>query len=195
MNKIKILDLTLIVVTVTFADPAFSKQPNFLFLLSDDQAWNGLSCAMHPDFAGSESYVIETPNIARLAAEGMRFSAGYSPASVCSPTRISLQTGKSPAACHWTRAAPSLTAEDGFKLVPPVSRKAAFMEGIRRATRPFLSRCPTTLCITLRRAWQEATGAPRPSERNLAFDPSAPTKKGREQRGKKNGFESTGLGR
>lgn len=98
-------------------------KPNFLLLLSDDQAWNGLSCQMHPDLPDSRSRFIETPNIARLASEGLRFSAGYSPASVCSPTRISLQTGKSPAQCQWTKAAPVMTAADGFRLVPPLSRK------------------------------------------------------------------------
>jgi arylsulfatase A-like enzyme len=53
----------------------------------------------------------------------MRFSAAYSPAPVCSPTRISLQTGKSPAQSHWTKAAPSVTAADGLKLIPPQSRR------------------------------------------------------------------------
>lgn len=99
-------------------------RPNFLFLLSDDQAWTGLSCRMHPDMPESKSRVIETPNIARLASEGMRFSAAYSPASVCAPTRISLQTGKSPARCHWTKAAGSMTAEDGFPLIPPRNRRS-----------------------------------------------------------------------
>lgn len=100
------------------------QKPNFLFLLSDDQSWNGLSCQMHPQMAESKSRVIETPNIARLASEGMRFSAGYSPASVCSPTRISLQTGKSPAQCQWTKAAASMTEEDGFMLIPPRNRRS-----------------------------------------------------------------------
>ena len=99
-------------------------QPNFLFLLSDDQAWNGLSCRMHPDMPESKNRFVETPNIARLASEGMRFSAAYSPASVCAPTRISLQTGKSPAQCHWTKASASMTAEDGFKLIPPRNHRS-----------------------------------------------------------------------
>ncbi|MCB1230956.1 MAG: sulfatase [Verrucomicrobiae bacterium] len=119
--------LTLFAVLATILLPLKSEcadQPNFLFLLSDDQAWNGLSCRMHPDMPESGSRIIETPNIARLAGEGMRFSAGYSPASVCAPTRISLQTGKSPAQCHWTKASGSLTAEDGFPLVPPQNRRS-----------------------------------------------------------------------
>jgi arylsulfatase A len=64
--------------------------PNILFMLSDDQAWSGLSCQMHPDMPDSKSSIVQTPNIARLAEQGMRFSAAYAPAPVCSPTRISL---------------------------------------------------------------------------------------------------------
>ena len=91
-------------------------QPNIVFMLSDDQGWGGLSVAMHPDHPGAKGAIFQTPNIERLASQGMRFSSGYAPASVCSPTRISLQTGRSPASLHWTKAAP---AEEGHKLIEP----------------------------------------------------------------------------
>lgn len=91
-------------------------RPNIVFMLSDDQAWNGLSVPMHPTVAESKGDIFHTPNLERLAAQGMRFSAAYAPAPVCSPTRISLQTGRSPAALHWTKAAP---AEDGRRLTEP----------------------------------------------------------------------------
>jgi arylsulfatase A len=90
--------------------------PNIVFMLSDDQSWNGLSVPMHPTVAGSKGDIFHTPNLEQLAAQGMRFSAAYSPASVCSPTRISRQMGKSPAALHWTKAA---SAEEGRKLMEP----------------------------------------------------------------------------
>ena len=93
-----------------------SERPNIVFMMSDDQAWNGLSVPMHPDLEWSKSSVVETPNLEKLAAQGMRFSAAYAPASVCSPTRISLQTGKSAAAMHWTKAA---RAETGHKMIEP----------------------------------------------------------------------------
>jgi arylsulfatase A-like enzyme len=93
-----------------------AERPNIVFMLSDDQAWNGLSVTMHPNVAGSKGDIFHTPNLEKLAAQGMRFSAGYAPASVCSPTRISLMTGKSPAALHWTKAAPP---EAGHKLIEP----------------------------------------------------------------------------
>ena len=93
-----------------------AERPNIVFMMSDDQAWNGLSVAMHPNIEWSKSSVVETPNLERLAAQGMRFSAAYAPASVCSPTRISLQTGKSPAALHWTKAA---GPESGHRMIEP----------------------------------------------------------------------------
>ena len=93
-----------------------AERPNIVFMMSDDQAWNGLSVAMHPELAWSKSPVVETPNLEKLASQGMRFSAAYAPASVCSPTRISLQTGKSPAAMHWTKAAPAVP---GQRMIEP----------------------------------------------------------------------------
>lgn len=98
-----------------------AEPPNIVFMLADDQGWSGLSAAMHPDVAGAKSEIHHTPNLQRLAVQGMRFSAGYAPASVCSPTRISLMTGKSPAALHWTKAAPP---ENGRKLLEPRNIKS-----------------------------------------------------------------------
>jgi len=91
-------------------------RPNIVLMLADDQGWNGLSVAMHPDAAGARSDLIQTPRLERLAAQGMRFSNAYAPAPVCSPTRISLQTGKCPARLHWTKAAPP---ESGHRLIEP----------------------------------------------------------------------------
>jgi arylsulfatase A-like enzyme len=102
-------------------------RPNILFLLSDDQAWAGLSCQMHPDMPESKHPYVETPHIAKLASEGIRFSAAYSPAPVCSPTRISLQTGRNPAALRWTKAAPP---EFGHRLIEGASRKSILDEEV-----------------------------------------------------------------
>ena len=96
------------------------KQPNFIFMVSDDQGWDGLSVQMHDAVAGSKSDFYQTPNIEKLAQQGMRFSAAYSPAPVCAPTRCSLQTGKSPAKNHWTTVAPLQGAAENHKLVPPI---------------------------------------------------------------------------
>ncbi len=64
-------------------------KPSFVFFLIDDLGWKDLGCY------GSTFY--ETPNIDRLAAQGMRFTSAYAACPVCSPTRASIMTGKYPA--------------------------------------------------------------------------------------------------
>lgn len=98
--------------------------PNILFLLSDDQGWDGTSVQLAPDILASKSNFYETPNLERFAEQGMRFSAAYAPSPSCSPTRISLQTGRTPAELHWTKTAPNVNAADGFQLIEPRSRKS-----------------------------------------------------------------------
>lgn len=112
--------LVLCVATIVGA----AERPNIVFMMSDDQAWNGLSVPMHPELEWSKSSIVETPNLEKLASQGMRFSAAYAPASVCSPTRISLQTGRSPAAMHWTKASRSVSASDGYKMIGPANIRA-----------------------------------------------------------------------
>jgi arylsulfatase A-like enzyme len=70
------------------------KRPNIVFILTDDLGWTDLGCA------GSKFY--ETPNIDRLAKQGMRFTDGYSACTVCSPSRASILTGQYPARLHVT---------------------------------------------------------------------------------------------
>jgi arylsulfatase A-like enzyme len=67
---------------------------NFVLILVDDLGWTDLGCM------GSGFY--ETPNIDRLADEGVRFTDAYSACTVCSPTRAAVLTGKSPARLHLT---------------------------------------------------------------------------------------------
>jgi arylsulfatase A-like enzyme len=62
---------------------------NFVFILIDDLGWKDLGCY------GSEYY--ETPNLDRLARDGMRFTDAYASCPVCSPTRASVLSGKYPA--------------------------------------------------------------------------------------------------
>jgi arylsulfatase A len=71
-----------------------TNRPNFLFILADDLGWSQVGCY------GSDFY--ETPNIDRLAREGMRFTDAYAACPVCSPTRASIMTGKYPARLHLT---------------------------------------------------------------------------------------------
>lgn len=65
------------------------ERPNVLFILVDDLGYMDIG-ANNPDT------FYETPNIDRLAGEGMRFTNGYAANPVCSPTRYSIMTGKHP---------------------------------------------------------------------------------------------------
>jgi len=65
---------------------AKAKRPNILLLLADDLGYGELGCY------GQE--VIRTPNIDRLAGEGMRFTQFYAGSAVCAPSRAVLMTGK-----------------------------------------------------------------------------------------------------
>jgi len=77
--------------------------PSFLLILSDDQSWVGTSLPMIPGRPETASDHHRTPNLERLAAQGMRFTDGYSPAPYCCPTRRSLQVGQSPARHEYQR--------------------------------------------------------------------------------------------
>lgn len=100
-----------------------TEQPNILFLLSDDQPWDGLSVRMDPEISGSAWDEVKTPTLDALAKQGMRFARAYSPSPVCSPTRASLQTGKSPGQLGWTKAAPVVSGAS-YRLVPPRTSKS-----------------------------------------------------------------------
>lgn len=67
---------------------AVSRPPNFIVLFADDMGYGDLACYGHP--------TLRTPNIDRLAAEGMRFTSFYAAASVCTPSRAGLLTGRHP---------------------------------------------------------------------------------------------------
>ena len=77
----------------TAAEPA-AKKLNVVFILADDLGWSQIGCY------GSDFY--ETPHIDRLATQGMRFTDAYAACPVCSPTRVSIMTGKYPARLHLT---------------------------------------------------------------------------------------------
>jgi arylsulfatase A len=61
-------------------------RPNIVILLADDLGWGDPGCY--------GATLVKTPNIDRLAAEGMRFTDAHSPASVCTPSRYNLMTGR-----------------------------------------------------------------------------------------------------
>ena len=61
-------------------------RPNFVFILADDLGYSDLGC-----YGGRTAC---SPELDRLAADGLRFTDGYSNSPVCSPTRFALMTGR-----------------------------------------------------------------------------------------------------
>jgi len=69
----------------TFCAPE-NKRPNFVFFLTDDQRWDGMSCA--------GNNIIKTPNMDRISQGGFRFTNMFVTTSLCGPSRASILTGK-----------------------------------------------------------------------------------------------------
>src|SRR5687767_13723726 len=88
-SRFALLALACTVVGASAAD----RRPNILLILSDDHGWSQVSQTMHPDVPEGQSSYLRTPNIDRLGREGVRFSSGYSPAPLCTPTRRSILCG------------------------------------------------------------------------------------------------------
>ncbi|MGZ0169200.1 MAG: sulfatase-like hydrolase/transferase [Planctomycetales bacterium] len=94
-HRIGLIAALFITGIITYDLPAAeARQPNVVFFLVDDLGWSDVGCY------GSRFY--ETPNIDRLAVDGVRFTDAYAACHVCSPTRASILTGKYPATLNLT---------------------------------------------------------------------------------------------
>ena len=84
--------LLMLLTVVTFFSHATqalaTDKPNIVVILCDDLGYGDLECYGHPH--------IKTPNLNRMAQEGIRLTDCYSAAPVCSPSRVGLLTGRSP---------------------------------------------------------------------------------------------------
>jgi len=97
------------------------KKWNFVFILADDLGWNQVG------YHGIQFY--ETPNIDRIAHEGVYFTDAYAASPVCSPTRASLMTGKYPARLGLTDFVPGYPYPYA-KLTTPEWQKRLPMEEV-----------------------------------------------------------------
>ncbi len=92
-RKINVVVPIVLVILLSATSSLFAKSgidrlrpPNIIFILADDLGYGDLQCYGNP--------YLETPNINRLAAEGIRFTDYYSPSPLCAPARAALLTGK-----------------------------------------------------------------------------------------------------
>lgn len=89
INILILLGLAFMITTSSCQKDEGKTKPNVLFILADDYGYHDMSVM------GSKFY--ETPNIDRIAREGMIFTEGYATCQVCSPSRASIISGKFPA--------------------------------------------------------------------------------------------------
>ena len=90
---------------VAAADQA--RQPNVVLIIADDLGYGDVSCYGQGR--------IKTPAIDRLAAEGMRFTDGYAPASTCTPTRYGMLTGE----FAWRKKGTGILPGDSELIISP----------------------------------------------------------------------------
>ena len=101
--------------------------PNVLIILADDLGYS--------DVGSFGAELIDTPNIDKLAREGMKFTRAYTPCSVCSPTRYGLLTGR----YYWRskhpetkviQAGQGLAIEDGRETLATLFKKKGYATAI-----------------------------------------------------------------
>jgi arylsulfatase A-like enzyme len=102
-----------------------SQKPNIIYILSDDLGYGDLGCygATH----------VKTPNLDQLAAEGIRFTDAHATASVCTPTRFALLTGKYAWRQEGTgiaRGDAPLLIKPGTMTIPSLLKSAGYATGI-----------------------------------------------------------------
>lgn len=89
LNLLSTVFLTLVVFTTSSpATAADAARPNIVLILIDDMGWGDLSC-----FGNKEA---RTPNVDRMATEGIRFEQFYVNSPICSPSRTAISTGQYP---------------------------------------------------------------------------------------------------
>jgi len=73
---------------------AADRKPNFLFIYTDDQRWDAMGVAQREEGERARFPWFKTPNMDRLAAEGVRFRNAFATCSLCSPSRAAFLTGR-----------------------------------------------------------------------------------------------------
>ena len=114
--------------TTSAGQPASSQRPpNIVFVLADDLGVNDLGVY------GRKEH--RTPNLERLAAEGLRFTTAYVASPICSPSRAAIMTGRFPARLHLTTFIPGRPDAVSQKLLHPPMRQQLPLEETTLAER------------------------------------------------------------
>ncbi len=122
------------------------RQPNIILILVDDMGIADVGCYRNRNGAMA-SNLVPTPNIDRLAAEGIRFTNYYSGAPICSPSRVALTTGMAPG--NW-----NITSYLDNRKHNRTCEQADFLD----SSAPSVARALKTARLRHRPFWQVAHG-------------------------------------
>lgn len=95
------------------------RRPNIVFMMADDMGYGNVSSYGNAD-------IVATPNIDRIAADGIRFTDAHSPAAVCQPTRYAILSGRIYPRSTWGRIQAGTYFRDGETPLPKLLREAGY---------------------------------------------------------------------
>ncbi len=114
----------LIALVATSCGTPSATPPNIILIVTDDQGWTQISYRSDPERADSMSDYIETPHMARMAERGMRFTDGYAPNAMCSPTRHSMLFGQNAGRHIYNKTLDWLPEADSKLTIPKAIKQA-----------------------------------------------------------------------
>src|SRR5688572_24823201 len=89
LQRRNIARFTIVLSLIILLNPLIAQRPNIIYIMTDDMGYGDLSCY------GNNKFL--TPNLDKLASQGVKFVNAYAAAPVCTPTRAALMTGRYPA--------------------------------------------------------------------------------------------------
>src|SRR5919205_1062579 len=125
MNRLFPLALALTTVQLGAASVVAADRPNIVLIYADDLGYGDVGC-----YGATR---VRTPNIDRLAREGVRFTDGHSPAATCTPSRYAMLTGEYAFRKPGTGVLPgdaALVIEPGRTTLPSMLRAAGYTTGV-----------------------------------------------------------------
>jgi arylsulfatase A-like enzyme len=120
MRRDALLALALLLVSCDTRQHQMVQRPNLLLIVTDDQRFDMLG-SMHP--------FLETPNMDRLASEGLRFENAFVTTPICAASRASILTGLVERTHRFTFGTPPLAAEFTDRSYPALLRDAGYYTG------------------------------------------------------------------
>jgi arylsulfatase A-like enzyme len=169
--------IALLCVSACGVENGEQKQPNIIVFMVDDMGWQDTSVPFWTETTPfNELY--QTPNMERLASQGMKFTQAYSN-SVCTPTRVSLMTGMNAArhrVTNWTLRKDTQPVADDDKLAQPkwnvngMSPEEGTANAVYATPLPQLLHDAGYLTIHSGKAHVGAIGTPAADPLNIGFD-------------------------